>query len=438
MILDTIKRIFSSAPRPRAVTVASAQFEPQSMIEWADVDRVGMSLRSAQGGLVQPLFALYRDIVLTDAHVQTELSKRKLAVLGDTFRVLPYDRTSADDRAAAQFVESAIYACRDWRGACSALLDSVLWPVSLVEKVYAPAGSGYQLAGLVPVPPYLLDYSRGQLAIRATTPDGTPENELLAPDPDRYITHRGHLLTTPDQFGGPMRALVYWWLASSCTRDWWVRFLARYGTPFLAFKYDPTLDGERELVKRAIQSANSLAGVAVSRSTEIQLIEASRSGADVFERFMEIAQREKSKLILGQTLSSTPSPTGEIGSGTASLQSDVRDDIRRLDAQMLADTLRDQLFIQLCAINRLPGRAPYIVWGAASTAELRAKADLLGSLRNAGLEIDDPSIEPLSDEIGFGLRRAPATTPAGPSLFSAAREVGADRVFFRREHGQLP
>jgi phage gp29-like protein len=158
----------------------------------------------------------------------------------------------------------------------------------------------------------------------------------------------------------------------------------------------------------------------------------------MFERFMEIAQREKSKLILGQTLSSTPSPTGEIGSGTASLQSDVRDDIRRLDAQMLADTLRDQLFIQLCAINRLPGRAPYIVWGAASTAELRAKADLLGSLRNAGLEIDDPSIEPLSDEIGFGLRRSQAAPSAGPALFGAAREVGADRVFFRREHGRLP
>jgi hypothetical protein len=40
-----------------------------------DVDRVGYVLRSAKGGAVQPLFALYRDILLTDAHLQAEMSK---------------------------------------------------------------------------------------------------------------------------------------------------------------------------------------------------------------------------------------------------------------------------------------------------------------------------------------------------------------------------
>lgn len=51
-------------------------------------------------------------------------------------------------------------------------------------------------------------------------------------DATRYIIHRGHVMPTPDTWGGPARALLFWWLLSSMSREWWSQFLERYGQPF--------------------------------------------------------------------------------------------------------------------------------------------------------------------------------------------------------------
>jgi phage gp29-like protein len=396
------------APPPTApLTVVNGRFEPDSMIDWMDVDRVGYVLRSAKGGAVQPLFALYRDILLTDAHLQAEMSKRKLAVLGEQMRVLPYDKTDPADVEAAQACETAIYGCKTWATACAHLLDATLWPVSLVEKVYAPSSGGYDLIELVPVPYHLMEFDSGHLKIRDCAPDGQPLTTQHDADAARYIVHRGHLLSTPDNYGGPMRSLVYWWLASTMSRDWWLRFLDRYGMPFMVGHYSPGDSLDRNLILGAFAAANKLYGLAVSTETQVEMIEASKAGADAYERFLAICQREKSKLILGQTLSAQTDPTG-LGSGVATLQADVREDLRKNDAKMLATTLRDQLLTQFCEINGMPGRPPIITWGSVSAADLQAKANLVVAYSQAGLEPDDNAVESLSEESGISLRRKPS------------------------------
>jgi len=386
--------------------------EPESYIEWADVNRVGMAIRAARGGSVQPLFALYRDIILADSHIQGELAKRKLAVIGDVMRVIPYDKTQQADKDAASFCEQQIYGMSGWRMAMANLMDGVLWPVSVLEKVYQPSDNGYDLSELPHVPAYLLDYSTGKLQIRDVKEDGTPTGDTHEPDPRSYIVHRGHLLSTPDNFGGPMRSLVYWWLASSMNRDWWLRFLERYGAPFMVGKYTPGNGGDRALILDAMSTATRMFGLAISRDTEIELVEASKASSDAFAQFIAVAQREKSKLILGQTLSSTADATG-MGSGVADLQSDVREDIRKHDGAMLAETLRDQLLTQLCDINRLPGRAPYVIFGKASNAEITSLNTSLTALSTAGFEPDDDALEPISETIGFTIRRRDASTQSG-------------------------
>ena len=82
------------------VTMVNSKSEPWSQLELLDADRLQMILRSAIGGGTRWLFALYRDMIITCAHMQAELGKRKLAVLGDVMNVVPLDKTNADDVAA--------------------------------------------------------------------------------------------------------------------------------------------------------------------------------------------------------------------------------------------------------------------------------------------------------------------------------------------------
>ncbi|MCX6997548.1 MAG: DUF935 family protein [Kiritimatiellaeota bacterium] len=408
------------------LTMTNAKSEPSSQLDFMDADRMQMVLRAAVGGSTRTLFALYRDIILTSAHIQTELGKRKLAVLGDMMRVVPNDKKKTDDVAAATFCEQQIGALcsrqvklvesnrvsvmTSWRRACSHLLDSCLWPVAVLEKVFEPDGSGYKLAELVPVPYYLLDYSEGYLRIQLCDANGSPLGEFIDPDPDRYIVHRGHLLTSPDNFGGPMRSLVWLWLLSTMSMEWWGRFLDRFGSPFLVGKYEQTDDVGRGILERAFSYAVRIGGLVVSRDTEVEIKETASKGEAGYGAFVEHCQGEMSKLILGQTLSATATSTG-LGSGVANLQSSVRDDIRKFDAIMLGETLRDQLLAQLCQINGLRGAPPKILWGSESPEELTATGTMLKAFYEAGMEVDDGGLEPLSDRVGLPIRRRAPSAP---------------------------
>lgn len=404
------------APPPTTFIHTTARNqEPESYIEWANLDRVSLAIRAARRGATQPLFSLYRDIILSDAHIQGELSKRKLAVIGDPFRIVPYEKDNAADIQAAQLCERQILDLPYWRKILADLLDGVLWPVAISQKRFQPTGDGgFRIAAVKQIPHYLLDYSEGNLRILDTDHRGHPLNTSRPPDLTHHIVHRGHMLSAPDQFGGPMRSLLYWWLCSSMSRDWWVRFLERYGAPFLVGKYEPGNESDRNIILGAMSQATRTFGIAVSANTEIDIMEATKSGADAYERFMAVAQREKSKLILGQTLSTQTDSTG-LGSGVAALHGEVRDDIRQLDSALLSETLRDQLLRQICAANRLPGRPPHILFGKASVADTEAIARVLREIDNAGLRPTDDALELLSDQLGFGIERTPPRPFGGGS-----------------------
>lgn len=410
--------------RAARLTPVTTTHTPLLDTDLLSASRVNYILRAARSGSPQQLFTLYQEMILSDSHLQGEMAKRKLSVLADKFTIQPADQKSAADKQAADLVAEQTKEIKNWRIACGHLLDGCLYPVAVMEKVFRPTldnSMRYKLDELVPVPYHLLDYSKGYLRIRMTKEDGEPTDEYIDPDPERYIIHRGHLLNTPDYFGGPFRSLVWWWLLSCFSRDWWGQFLERYGTPFMVGKYNTANPDDRNILLQAFDLATSCKGLVVSESTEIEIKTAVQYSAMGYEKFIELCNREKSKLIVGQTLSSASESTG-LGSGVANLHSDVRDDLRRFDSILLCDTLRDQLFTQLCRINNLTGAPPSLTWGTKSAKELDQMAETLTKLHTAGLEVDDSGIQTITDEIGIPLRRKQqdSTMP-----FSVAGEGGA-------------
>ena len=378
----------------------------------------------AETGNTRDLFALYRD-VLFDSHIQAEFTKRKAAVLGDVRNLIPYDRKRPEDAATKDFCFSLIesddfYSAIDW------LLNATLFPVAVVEKVFVQLNGTFRVHTLRAVPFQLLDLSDGTVRIFDVI-DGHVQSTSRPADPDRYIIHRGHNLPVPDRWGGPMRAILAWWALRTFGRGWWANLMERFGTPFLKGEYK-TDDGRRALIS-AFAMASRLGGIAYSAGTRVEMERASAGDTtDAHERFIQFCNAEISKLIVGQTLSSTPSPTGELGAGTANLQGGVRDDLRRADATALAMTIRGQLLSQLCRINGLAGRPPIVLFGADSSADILSSLRQLQALGQAGLEPDDDGLSALAERVGYGLRRkqSPSSVlPMSAAVLPPFRDLSA-------------
>lgn len=409
MIIEILKRLFHRPPTQRTTTahgLAETPFAAHNMT----VDRLQGILRAAEGGETEELFGLYRDILLGHAHTQGQFNTRKLAVLGDTPTIAPRDPKSPADVAAA---EAAKVLCDTpgWRRVgLNHLLNGSLYPVSVLEVVYVPSvlpGLRFEIGEMIPVPPRLLDYTSGKLQIWDSDPDhGHRLTTRQVPTAPHFVTHRGHLLTDiPDNWGGPMRAVLFWWLFATMDRDWWVRFLDRFGAPFLVGKYDQADDASRKTLVRAFSAATRLFGLVVSRDTDVQLNSVATQGhGEGFAKFQEVANDELSKLILGQTMTSTAKASG-IGSSQAQVQDNVRGDIRAWDAACLAETVTQQIIRPLLDANGIPGEA-VLTFGTTSTAEAGSRAEVLSKASAAGLELTDEGIAKFGEETGFQFRRA--------------------------------
>jgi phage gp29-like protein len=271
----------------------------------------------------------------------------------------------------------------------------------------------------VPVPFELLDFTLGRLRIRATNELGQPTGEFYEADPLRYIVHRGHLLPVPDSWGGPFRSLVFWWFFRSMGRGSWARFLERYGSPFLVGKYDLNDDDSRSVLERAFSRAAQLFGIVITRETEVEIQQAgAKDSGEAFEAFHATANKEMSKLILGQTSSAEAQKTGGIGDGPSDQHETVRQDIRQFDATQLARTLVDQLAVQLLAINGQPGVVT-LTFGGESGEEATETATLLKLLKEAGFQVTDMGLPLLAKRLALPIERvapppAPTLPPAMP------------------------
>ena len=388
------------------ITNLDPRRELPSLVRYLSADRLMGIVDQAQNGDTRELFALYRDVISNDNQVRSEFMKRKIAVLGDPVTVIPFKKNDPADVAASDLCDDVIDNAT-FADAQSWLMNATLFPVAVVEKVFAPLpGGGFALKALVPVHYQLLDYSQGAMRIFDVDDTGTPLHTSHEVTPERYIVHRCDLMPVPDNWGGAMRSILFWWLLRTMSRQWWADLLERFGVPFLKGKYSD--EKGRATLERV-----------VAKNTEVEIVQAANGdSSNSHERFITICNQEISKLIVGQTLSSNASPTGELGGGTANLQGEVRDDIRKADAKSLAATLRGQLFEQLLAINGHTGRAPKILFGSESAREQTATLTVIGKLHEAGLEPDDDALNTLSERIGFGIRRA--AIPQSPMLpFSA-------------------
>lgn len=381
-----------------------------------DVDAVHAAFRLAESGDFSRLCAIYRDILAGHSHTQAEFNKRKLAVIGEPLTLT--SKNPKDPVAVARdlAVQESLTERPGWVQWLSHNLDSTMYPIALTAKSYRIStrpGWRYEIGDLVPIPHTHIAWPYGELSIRETDDEGHFLGTFQVPSPRTHILHKGHLLSSvPDWWGGPMRALVFWWLFATCDRDWWVRFLDRFGSPFLEGKYNESDERARYELQDAFSAATRLFGIVVSKDTELKMHQANSVGAgEAFKTYHDTANEEISKLIVGQTSSSTIKNAG-LGGGQGEAQAQVRDDIRKYDGFALSRTIATQLLGPLWRINGWTTPVPTVQFGAVSEEEASLTGDLVSSLYSAGIELSDSGMDRLSGKLGLGLRRVPSAAVA--------------------------
>lgn len=404
-------------------TVDDPRNEPPSTLAGLTAERVHAAITAAEQGDTQDLFSIYRDVLVADTHIGSVIDTRFLAVLGDEPMISPSNPDDPDDVAAAEAIKAAVDRLPDFMGLCADLLWGAIWPLAVVERTYKRAevpGLVYDWGDIVAVPDHLFRFTCGTLEIAAVDPaTRRPTGHFFKPEATRYITHRGHLMRHPDCWGGPMRALAWWFFLKVMDREWWVRFLDRFGTPFPVAKFEKNDDRSRMILERALKLSSRIGGLVVSSGTSVELAQANTAAADAHEKFFRVCNDEISRRVLGQTLSSTASPTG-IGNGASDLQGQVRGDISQFDKKRLAQTLRTQFFKPWLRLNGFQGAVPNLTFGGEEPEENSTTAEVLSKLKTAGVRIADKSLAPLSKRVGLELERDPApaagTTPGLPAL----------------------
>lgn len=226
------------------------------------------------------------------------------------------------------------------------------------------------------------------------------------PDPERHVLHSANVATSSmkNNYGGLLGSLVFPWFLSMQGRDWFSRAMERYASPFAVAYANTANKNIFDLLTKAFNQATKVNALIVPPQAKIELKEVMVSGmADGYAKFIEMLNTEKTKAILGQTLSTTAKATG-LGSGVADLQGEVRSDWMIYDQRAFADMEQKQIFEQYLRINGYKGRVPKIYRNGLTPANQLAKAKTLLTLSQAGVFVDESAQDDLSKDFGTKLK----------------------------------
>ena len=139
---------------------------------------------------------------------------------------------------------------------------------------------------------------------RLLTADGPWQG---VPPPWKVIYHRYKARSGYDSRAGMLRVVGWMYLLKNYSLKDWVAFNEVFGMPLRLGKYDPgaSTPADREALIRAVRNLGSDAAGMISKTTEIEFVEASyrlTGSANPYQMLAEFCNREMSKAMLGQTL----------------------------------------------------------------------------------------------------------------------------------------
>lgn len=266
----------------------------------------------------KPLYDLYDEITL-DTHLSSVIDKRVLAItnVGWAFTV-----EGQPVEALSDFLGSITFSKM-----LTHIIESRFYGHSLIE-VLDIIGRDIEL-----VPrPYV-----------------SPIHQMVIPDP--FITTQGYDYSRPpfsntcfeagdpEDLGLLYKVAPYVIMKKADISDW-ASYNEVFGSPLRIGKYDPNIPGNEAAVAGSLGKMGNLAYAAIPIGSEFEFIESNKSGSGntIYEQFANYCNKEISKAIVGQTM--TTEDGGSLSQ--AKVHMEVQKDLNLADRSFVEKILNER------------------------------------------------------------------------------------------------
>ncbi len=326
---------------------------------------------------------------------------------------------AAQRHAIAATVQEVISGIENWEQALDHLLDALAYGFALVEVVWrVDRATGHVgVERLVPHAPWEFAFDaqgglwrlgdgmarRPSSARAASDPVAPP---LLWPRPGEvYVSAHGaqrmperkFLIfvsqpTVERPYGTPLAARVYWysWFKRQALQDW-AQFNANFGSPTPLARYAATTPpSDVDRLTEALERLREQSGLVVPETISVELLESRRAsaGASSFRELADWCNDEISKVVLGQTLTTSEGRrSGSLALGR--IHEAVRHDYLVADARALGQVLTRQLVRWIVDFNfGTEAPAPEFVFDVEEPLDDKAELEVDRGLVQLGVPLD--------------------------------------------------
>ncbi|MGK7346295.1 MAG: phage portal protein family protein [Candidatus Nitrospinota bacterium M3_3B_026] len=353
--------------------------------------RLAGILRALDEGETAEAMALFDEMAERDLHLGAVTQTRLLAAASRERDVIPASSSDEDERIAL-FVREALDNIPRRRELAASLMSAVTHGFAVAEILWDASEGTAVIKDILPRPQALFTFADPEEPgrLRGFPAWVSPEGRAVDLPREKFILHsagRG-----PEVFlkTGLYRGISWYYLFTNFTIKDWLSFMDVYGIPLRLGKYKKTADeGAREALRRAVSQLGSDAAAVISEDTTIEFIHSALAGDHkLFREAAEFFNRQKSKRLLGQTL------TTEGGQGSGSsyalgrVHERVRSDIVAYDCGALDETLTQDIVRPLVDFNFGPRkRYPKIITRLSSHAEAEARLEQARRLVEMGAKV---------------------------------------------------
>jgi len=310
--------------------------------------RLAQIFTAADAGDLYSQAELFQEMEEKDPHLMSVMQTRRLAVLGVEWQVEDASE-DAQDKKIATFVREQLEALK-LKSLFAHLLGAIGHGYATAEPKWSTGGSPWTIGGFNLIFPKNITFVNSLVPLVITEDNSAG----VEPRPFQLIYHRGAAKSGHDTRNGVLRVCAYMYLFKNYALKDWAAFNEIFGMPLRLGKYQPSATpADRDALRLAIGSLGTDAAGIISESTEIEFVEAASrlSGTtNPYEVMAYFCNREISKAVLGQTLTTdTQGSTGTYAAGQ--VQNEVRQDLLEADAEMLSETIREQIIRPLVGFN---------------------------------------------------------------------------------------
>lgn len=246
-------------------------------------------------------------------------------------------------------------------------------------------------------------------------------HEGIALEPYKFIEHKPKLKSGIPIRGGLARLAAVAYMCKSYSVTDWLAFAETFGMPLRIGKHGPnaTEDEIRTLIS-AVANIGSDAAAVIPENMRIDFENSGTSsgGDKLFQNLAEWLDRQVSKGVLGQTMTSDDGSS----QAQANVHNDVRKDILISDAKQLQNTLNRDLIKPFIDLNfGVQESYPLLTIPVPEPEDLKLLSGVLKELVPLGLRVEESQVR---DKLGFTDPEEGAVLLTAPGTKVEASPIG--------------